>query len=236
MTATGNERGDTRETAIGGSGIEMFTGLVEAIGTIEGTAEIPSGRRLSVRIPSTLGQPGIGDSIAVNGCCLTVVSSSPSSTDFEVGPETIRKTNLGLLEAGDPVNLERSLPVGGRLGGHIVQGHIDGVGRVRSRQKEGDWDIVWFECGDLATSMVPKGSVAVDGVSLTVCEVEGDAFRVMLIPHTLDHTTLCAREPGSKVNIETDILGKYILRFLSQMFPDGTPLTLERRHAAEATK
>lgn len=170
----------------------------------------------------------IGESVAINGCCLTAVALGSSSADFEVGPETLERTNLGVLQVGDRVNLERSLPAGGRLGGHFVQGHVDGVAKIRSRQRDGDWEFLWFDCGELARQLVPKGSIAVDGVSLTVCEVSEGAFSVMLIPHTLLSTTLGERPIGSIVNIETDILGKYVYRMLGDLFAGGPSELLGR--------
>lgn len=207
----------------------MFTGLVEAVGTVVEVVAIPSGRRLSINLASIHDDVAIGDSIAINGCCLTVVALTSDHADFEAGPETLERTNLGSLERGSHVNLERALAVGDRLGGHLVQGHIDGVARLQSRAVDGDWEIVWFASPDLATSLVPKGSIAVDGVSLTLCEVTSSAWSVMLIPHTLSATTLGRMTVGSIVNIETDIIGKYVQISVSnilahrQGYPMGSP-------------
>jgi riboflavin synthase len=195
----------------------MFTGLVEALGTVARIAEESQGARLAISAPF-VDELVIGESVAINGCCLTVVSKGPDA-DFQAGPETLRRTNLGELRAGDRVNLERALPANGRLGGHIVQGHVDGVGTVRSRKRDGEWETIWFTAGDLAAQMVSKGSVAVDGVSLTVVDVANDAFSVALIPHTLAATTIGSREVGATVNIETDILGKYVMRMLESWRP-----------------
>jgi riboflavin synthase len=191
----------------------MFTGLVEALGAIAATEEMPHGRILTVTLPFAA-ELAVGESVAVNGCCLTAVSVAAQSAVFQAGPETLARTNLGALRVGDAVNLERALRADARLGGHFVQGHIDAVGAVRRRRREGDWEHLTFSCGPLAAELVPKGSIAVDGVSLTVVEVRADSFSAMLIPHTLAATTLGLRQPGDAVNLETDILGKYVRRFL----------------------
>lgn len=190
----------------------MFTGLVEAIGTID-RLDYPSGTvdsaELVVAIPFAA-DLAVGDSVAIDGCCLTVVTITGDAVRFQCGPETLKRTTLGRRECGDVVNLERALRADQRFGGHFVQGHIDGIGEVVRRDRTGDWEIVWFKVGDLMLEIVPKGSVAVDGVSLTVVESAADAFSVMLIPHTLEATTLGRRPTGSFVNIETDVLAKYV--------------------------
>lgn len=200
----------------------MFTGLVEGRGVIcEVRAEGPA-VRIAVEPPTDMLAEAnddaacrVGDSVAVNGCCLTAVEVQDRLWAFEAGPETLAKTNLGLLKAGDPVNLERSLPVSARLGGHFVQGHVDGVGEVESVRQDGQWVTMWFRVPpSLTRQMVTKGSIAVDGVSLTLVDVEPERFSTALIPHTLQVTTLGVRRPGDAVNIETDILGKYVLKFL----------------------
>jgi riboflavin synthase len=191
----------------------MFTGLVEAMGKVRRVESSKSGRRLSVELPEAFNDLATGESIAINGACLTVVKHAADFCQFDIGPETLKRTNLGDLSEGDPVNLERSLRLGDRLGGHLVQGHVDGIGRVRSRQRDGDCEVVWFTCpSELIAQMVPKGSVAIDGVSLTVVEVADDRFSIMLIPHTLEHTTLGIKKPGAAVNLETDLLTKYVWR------------------------
>jgi riboflavin synthase len=192
----------------------MFTGLVEALGNVRELTVEGAGRVLTVAAPFA-GELIPGESVAVNGACLTVVAHDAETGRFEVGPETLKRTNLGELRVGDRVNLERSMRVGGRLGGHWVQGHIDGVGRLERRVPDGAWLGVWFSCPpELAAQMVPKGSVAVDGVSLTLVDVTADGFSVALIPHTLDHTTLGFTRPGDAVNLETDILAKYVWKCL----------------------
>lgn len=202
----------------------MFTGLVEGLGTVVSLVDEPAGIRLVIAPPVGMMQDhvgrtndaSIGDSIAINGCCLTVVANSNRQWDFQAGRETLCKTNLGKLKVQDVVNLERSLPVDGRLGGHFVQGHVDGVGTVDQLDRDSDWVTMGFGVdASLAALMVPKGSVAVDGVSLTVVAVEKERFTVALIPHTLSMTTLGRRAIGQTVNIETDILGKYAHKFLT---------------------
>jgi riboflavin synthase len=207
----------------------MFTGLVEALGTVASMTVDGAGCQLTVALPRLEGSITIGESIAVNGACLTVVAHGRETCAFQVGPETLQRTNLGSLQVGDKVNLERSLRLGDRLGGHLVQGHVDGVGHVADRQKEGDWETVWFRCShDLAAQMVSKGSVAVDGVSLTLVEVKPDAFSVALIPHTLAQTTLGFKGPGAAVNLETDMLAKYVWKCLQSMsqglIPQAMPI------------
>jgi riboflavin synthase len=202
----------------------MFTGLVEDRGIVREILSVGAGIRLVVGRPECMRDGcGIGASIAINGCCLTVIDVDDDTFAFQAGEETLSKTDLGRLMVGDVVNLERSLPVDGRLGGHFVQGHVDGVGIVDSIRRDGDWIGMAFRVSaELAELMVPKGSVAVDGVSLTVVNVEADLFDVALIPHTLDVTTLGVRDVGDEVNIETDILGKYVQKLLA----DGRdPLT-----------
>jgi len=147
---------------------------------------------------------------------LTMIEVRPSGMAFQAVPETLEKTNLGQLTLGDRVNLERALRVGDRLGGHWVQGHIDGVGRIAERQRDGEWETVWFSCAPALTAqMVAKGSIAVDGVSLTLVEVHDGRFSVALIPHTLEHTTLGFKTAGATVNLETDVLAKYVMKLLT---------------------
>jgi riboflavin synthase len=194
----------------------MFTGLVETLGAVREVIADGAGRDLVIEAPTLTADLALGESVAVNGCCLTVVAHDAATCRFQAGPETLRRTNLGDLRPGDRVNLERSLRVGDRLGGHIVQGHIDGVGRVERLLSDGDWVLFWFACPpELTAQMASKGSVAVDGVSLTLVDVEEGRFSVALIPHTLAHTTLGLRKPGDAVNLETDLLAKYVQKCLS---------------------
>jgi riboflavin synthase len=194
----------------------MFTGLIESLGTVSRAEDAGAGRRLVVR--DAIGpQLSAGESIAVNGACLTVVDVRGEEFAFEVGPETLARTNLGRLRTGDRVNLERSLRVGDRLGGHFVQGHVDAVGTIDRRERNGDWEDVWFRCpAELTRLMVPKGSVAVDGVSLTLVNVEADRFSVMLIPHTQAVTTLGFKAAGDPVTIEADMLARHVAKLLGK--------------------
>jgi riboflavin synthase len=198
----------------------MFTGLVEALGRVREMTPAGAGHKFVVEEPRLAPELALGESVSVNGACLTVVGHDAASFAFEVGPETLRRTNLGELRPGDRVNLERSLRFSDRLGGHLVQGHIDGVGRVDRRLEQGEWLTVWFSCPrELAAQMVTKGSVAVDGVSLTVVDVEAERFSVALIPHTLAHTTLGFKGSGAPVNLETDLLAKYVWKYLQLRAP-----------------
>ena len=199
----------------------MFTGLVEALGTVRSLTDEADAKRIVVSVPDSFlenaaTEKRLGESVAINGCCLTVVAADGANWSFQAGQETLVKTNLGQLTIGDAVNLERAMPADGRFGGHIVQGHVDGVGRVAAIVRHGEWADYWFEVPDrLAAQMVEKGSIAVDGVSLTLVKVERWRFQVMLIPHTLAMTTLGRREVGDEVNIETDILAKYVQKLLT---------------------
>lgn len=199
----------------------MFTGLVQALGQVLEISEEPGGRRITLRWPGlnegSDGAVQLGESIAVNGCCLTVVDIAGSGHDFsfQAGPETLKKTNLGQLAVGSPVNLERALRLSDRLGGHIVQGHVDTTATLVEHRQEGPWAFLKFELDPAWTRlMVPKGSIAVDGVSLTVVDTGPGWFTNMLIPHTLAVTTLGSRAVGEAVNIETDILAKHVQRLL----------------------
>lgn len=191
----------------------MFTGLVETLGMVTRLEPIGPGVRLNVRSSVVADGTQIGDSVAINGCCLTVVAIRGDEMSFEAGSETLSRTNLGKLIVGSDVNLERSLKVGDRLGGHYVTGHIDAVGALDARRKEGDWSFLWFRVPrELTRQMASKGSIAVDGVSLTLVDVEDERFSVALIPHTLAATTLGKLAVGDAVNVETDVLAKYVAR------------------------
>lgn len=197
----------------------MFTGLVETRGTVGEISRADHGICLVIRATDEISDTSteIGDSIAINGCCLTIVAIDGLTWSFEAGEETLSKTNLGDLQEGSPVNLERALPANGRLGGHFVQGHVDGVGTVDEINTDGEWTDMYFRLpADLAAQLVPKGSIAIDGISLTVVKTDVDRFSVALIPHTLDVTTLGSRKVGDRVNIETDILGKYVRQFMQR--------------------
>jgi riboflavin synthase len=193
----------------------VFTGLVQSLGTVRQVAPEGPGVRLVIADEAVAGSAKLGDSVAINGCCLTVVAIDGADLAFEAGPETLRRTNLGRLKPGDFVNLESSLRIGESLGGHLVSGHIDAIGRLERRHDDGQWRTMWFSVPDgLTRQMASKGSVAVDGVSLTLVDVEANRFSVALIPHTLAATALGNLQTGDEVNIETDLLAKYVERQL----------------------
>jgi riboflavin synthase len=198
----------------------MFTGLVEELATIHEARRTGDRRRgfalhLVIKAPLVAKDAKVGDSIAVNGCCLTVVKKNRSLLAFDAGSETLHRTSFDRLRKGDQVNLERSLVLGDRLGGHLVSGHIDGPATLLKRRDEGKWSHFTFRTSPrLLQQMASKGSIAVDGVSLTLVNVEPDRFSVALIPHTLANTTLGRLEVGALVNLETDLLAKYVERQL----------------------
>jgi riboflavin synthase len=196
----------------------MFTGIVEEVGVIESLSEIAGGWSLTVKARTVLEGVGLGDSIAVNGACLTVTDFTGERFTVGLSPETLRRTNLGDLRPGDGVNLERSLMMSGRVGGHFVQGHVDGTGEVRAFRPEGD--SLWVTIGaapDLLRYIVRKGYIAVDGVSLTVVDVFPDAFTFMLVDYTQQRITLPRKPVDSRVNLEVDILGKYVEKFIGEV-------------------
>src|SRR5215475_12020761 len=196
----------------------MFTGIVEEVGIIESLSEIAGGWSLVVKAQTVLGGTRLGDSLAINGVCLTVVDLSVDRFTAGLSPETLRRTNLGALRPGDGVNLERSLAANGRIGGHFVQGHVDGTGEVRAFRPEGD--SLWVTVGaapELLRYIAPKGFIAVDGVSLTVVDVFHDAFTFMLVAYTQQHITLPRKPAFSRVNLEVDILGKYVEKLIGEV-------------------
>lgn len=198
----------------------MFTGLVQSLATIKEIVPEGPGVRLVVCDPETASGAKIGDSIAISGCCLTVIATDGDSLSFEAGPETLQKTTLGELSAGSQVNLETSLLVGDSLGGHLVTGHVDAVGTIDRREDEEEWSTFWINVpANLSRQLACKGSIAVEGVSLTLVEVEDTRFSIALIPHTLNVTTLGARKVGDRVNLETDVLAKYVERQLQWAKP-----------------
>lgn len=200
----------------------MFTGIVEELGTIEALERQSDAVRLTVRATTVLEDAALGDSICVNGCCLTVSERTDQTWTADVMAETLAKTGLGALVPGDRVNLERAVTAGTRLGGHLVQGHVDATGHVVRREPGEHWDVVTVSFPpDLAAYLVDKGSVTVDGVSLTVVEAGPDSFTVSLIPETLRRTTLGFREPGDVVNLEVDVIGKYVARQLQLRSGEG---------------
>jgi len=195
----------------------MFTGIVEELGEVRGVERHGDVLRLDLAARTTLEGSDLGASVAVNGVCLTVVAARRDGLAFEVGPETLARTTLGTLKGGDAVNLERPLRFGAAVGGHLVLGHVDGIGTVTdvTRVESTARVRIALPGVDLAPLLVPQGSVAVDGVSLTVAALERVAFEVMVIPHTLAVTTFGRLAPGQAVNIETDVIGKYLQRSLA---------------------
>jgi riboflavin synthase len=195
----------------------VFTGIVRELGAVIEVEEAAGGRALAVSAPETAGRTRPGDSVAVDGCCLTATGIEAGTIAFHAVPETIARTTVGELEAGDRVNLEPALRAGEELGGHYVQGHVDAVGRIQSVEAEGEGLRVFVEAPeDVLRYCVEKGSITVDGVSLTVAELAADAFAVVLVPHTLGATTLSDLRPRQRVNLEADVLAKYVERLLSR--------------------
>ena len=206
----------------------MFTGLVEGVGEIVALTSLAEGLRLSVRTSFPAGERTLGESVAVAGACLTVVAIEAPRASFEVSPETLASTTFPLKKAGDRVNLERALRIGDRLGGHLVTGHVDGVGVVREVRPGPAHTQITFELpAALSRFVIEKGSIAVDGVSLTVNTCQGNTFTVNVIPHTARETTLAALKVGDRVNLETDIIGKYVARLLGKDGPQGGGVTSE---------
>jgi riboflavin synthase alpha subunit len=193
----------------------MFTGIVAELGSIESTIEANGGLALRVRARQAAARTAVGDSVSINGCCLTATPVDDGSLHFHAVPETVGRTTLGELETGARVNVEPALRAGEPLGGHYVQGHVDGVGRIRSVETEGEGVRVVIEAPDAVIRYcVEKGSVAVDGVSLTIAELGQGEIVVALAPHTLEVTTLGAARPGQRVNLEADVLAKYVERLV----------------------
>jgi riboflavin synthase len=193
----------------------MFSGLIEATARIAALLEEPGGVRLVLERPAEYTDVRLGDSIAIQGCCLTVVELTDNRMSFQAGRETLSRTSLGSRKAGDKLNCERSLKLGDRLGGHLVTGHVDGQGALVSRDNEAEWSNMVFRApAALMRQMASKGSITIEGVSLTLVDVTDETFSVALIPHTLAHTTLGELEVGDAVNLETDLLAKYVQRQL----------------------
>ncbi|MGM0689447.1 MAG: riboflavin synthase [Bacillota bacterium] len=200
----------------------MFTGIIEEIGVLRRISSSGGGTSLVIKAKEVLTDLKIGDSVAISGPCLTVTSLDRDSFTVWVMPETLEKTNLQNLSIGEHVNLERAMSLGGRLGGHLVSGHIDAVIALNGRRLQGDAIILSFEApGHLLRYIVPKGSVALDGVSLTVIDVDESGFSVGLIPHTASWTTLGQKESGSMINLEVDMIGKYIEKMLIPRLDGG---------------
>jgi riboflavin synthase len=193
----------------------VFTGLIREVGTVVSREGGPAGVRLTIEAPSTAADAEVGDSIAIDGVCLTVVEAAGDTLAFDAVPETLARTSLETLDHGSRVNLEPALRAGEALGGHYVQGHVDGAGSVRSVEPEGDGKRIWVDATpQLLRYVVEKGSIAMQGVSLTVAAVDAGGFAVALIPHTLGATTLGTLEPEDRVNLETDVLAKYVEKLL----------------------
>ncbi|HET6165864.1 MAG TPA: riboflavin synthase [Marmoricola sp.] len=195
----------------------MFTGIIEELGTVVGLEDQGDAVRLTVDGPLVTSDAAAGDSISVNGCCLTVVANQSGSFTADVMHETLAKTSLGAFEPGTRVNLERAVTPATRLGGHIVQGHVDGTGTIVSRTPSEHWEVVEVSLPtELGRYLVAKGSITVDGISLTVVEVRNDSFTVSLIPETLARTTLGFRQPGDVVNLEVDVIAKYVEKMVTR--------------------
>jgi riboflavin synthase len=196
----------------------VFTGIIETIGTVQSIQRGEGSTRIVVEAPGVTEGVRVGDSVAVNGACLTVTQLDPRCLGFDAVRETLERTSLGSLAEGSEVNLERALRADARLDGHLVQGHVDGTGTVQALERAGDDVRLLLRCDPaFAELLVEKGSVAIEGVSLTVVGVEEQGFDVVLIPHTLERTTLGRLAPGDRVNLEADVLGKYVKRYLERV-------------------
>ena len=208
----------------------LFTGIIEGIGSISALHKTSKGAELEIACPFSLTDAAIGDSIAVNGVCLTATSLAGERFTAVASHETLARTTLGDLSVGGMANIERALRVGDRLGGHMVQGHVDGVGKLVSRQRNGEAIDIWFSCPtELRDYLVEKGSIAIDGISLTINQVTEESFRVTIIPHTADWTTLGEMPVGNAVNLETDVVGKYIVSLARRgRLPAASGLTLAK--------
>jgi len=206
----------------------MFTGLIEALGTVQELQRGAQGGKITITTGLPLSEVKIGDSIAVNGACLTVTVLGSGRFSADISLETLERTTLRSLSHGAVVNLERALRLGGRLGGHLVTGHVDGVAKISERIQQGNaWYIRCQLACEVAQLLVAKGSVALDGISLTVNEVGTDFFSVMVIPHTLEQTTLARCQVGDCVNIETDLIGKYVARLMGASREAGGGVTMD---------
>ncbi len=200
----------------------MFTGLIQELGVIEGIGTRGSGVELEVGAPPWGGKLDLGESIAVNGCCLTVETVTQNGFTVFASPETLAKTSVSDLKAGARVNLERAMAMGDRLGGHMVSGHVDATGRLRSVTEHGQSWQLWFDApAEILTASIPKGSIAVDGISLTLVDVTSDGFSVWIIPETWTRTTLGQLPLGARVNLESDLIGKYVRRSMEAYMAAG---------------
>lgn len=207
----------------------MFTGIIEEVGEIKSIKKGANSAVITIKAETVLGDLKLGDSVALNGVCLTAVSIGKSEYSVDVMHETLNRTNLGSLKSGSRVNLERAMPADGRFGGHIVAGHVDGTGRIRTMQR--DDNAVWIyidTSADVLKYIINKGSITIDGVSLTVARVDDKSFAVSVIPHTGLNTTLLTKKPGDTVNLETDMVGKYVEKLLRLAGSDQTEADTEK--------
>ena len=195
--------------------LQVFTGIIEELGTVKGVRRQSEGMRLSVSAKVVMDGMKTGDSIAVNGACLTVTEFDNTSFTADVSGETVKRTTLEKLRPGDKVNLERPMKLSDRLGGHLVSGHIDGIGVIRGVERRGGMSVFTFEVQkEIQQYLIQKGSIAIDGISLTVNEVNGNRYTVTVIPHTAEMTTLGFKKTGDIVNLEADMIGKYVEKFI----------------------
>ncbi len=208
----------------------MFTGIVEELGSVKALRRDAGAARLTISASTVLESTAIGESICVNGVCLTVVEMNGNDFSADVAVETLKVTNLGELKIGAKVNLERALQLSARIGGHLVSGHVDAVGRIREKREEGNgWRIFIDAPAGVLRYVIKKGSIAVDGISLTVADVDTSGFSIAMIPHTAKLTTLGFKAAGDSVNLESDIIGKYVERLLSGRVEDGVSLELLKK-------
>ncbi len=208
----------------------MFTGIIEEMGSVNALRHEAGAARLAVSASTVLEGTASGDSICVNGVCLTVVDMDKSGFSADVAVETLKVTNLGELKTGARVNLERALQLSARIGGHLVSGHVDAVGRIRERRQEGNGWRIFIDAPDTVLRyVIKKGSIAIDGISLTVADVDKKGFSIAMIPHTAKLTTLGFKSAGDSVNLEADIIGKYVERLLSGRVESGVSLELLRK-------
>jgi riboflavin synthase len=205
----------------------MFTGIVEEMGSVKALRRDAGAARLTISASTVLGNTALGDSICVNGVCLTVVEMNKNDFSADVAVETLKVTNLGELKVGSRVNLERALQLSARIGGHLVSGHVDAVGRIREKREEGNgWRIFIDAPEPVLRYVIKKGSIAIDGISLTVADLDKKGFSIAMIPHTAKQTTLGFKIAGDSVNLESDIIGKYIERLLPGRTDNGVSLEL----------
>jgi len=208
----------------------MFTGIIEEMGSVKALRREGGAARLTIAASAVLGGTVLGDSICVNGVCLTVVHMTPQEFSADVAVETLRVTNLGDLKNGTKVNLERALQLSARIGGHLVSGHVDAVGRIREKREEGNgWRIFIDGPDSVLRYVIKKGSIAIDGISLTVADMDQSGFSIAMIPHTAKLTTLGFKSAGDRVNLEADIIGKYVERLLSGRVEGSVDLELLKK-------